>query len=48
MKHYANFIALTGIPSFRIYEILDSGAFVAIRLKIFYWEAKLFCRKAGL
>ena len=26
MKHYANFIALTGIPSFRIYEILDSGA----------------------
>ena len=25
MKHYANFIALTGIPSFRIYEILDSG-----------------------
>ena len=33
MKHYANFIALTGIPSFRIYEILDSGAFVAIRLK---------------
>ena len=47
MKHYANFIALTGIPSFRIYEILDSGAFVAIRLKNILLGSKTVLPQSG-
>ena len=47
MKNYANFIALTGIPSFRIYEILDSGAFVAVHLKNILLGSKTALPQSG-
>lgn len=47
MKHYANFIALTGIPSFRVYEILDSGAFVAVHLKNILLGSKTVLPQSG-